>query len=656
MRYTSSAPQFGLPASSSLFAEYLARDRAFKGIGPKRAAALFEAFGPDLRDALLSIDDRVVEIVGEEAAINAAAILETRLHETDFLEWLTGLKAEIPIYKAIRIARAWGKQGTEAVKRNPYLLLAVSDWKTVDRIAASLGVSRRDTRRDIAAVEAALIGRGGLDSGSTLMTLEHALRRAQRLSGQKIDPKVADYAVGAAAAVRLCGALQPPGAAHMEAGSALLLSQLASQAPCSGITEASALENLVADYETRQPFPLTEAQREAVRMSHRHRLLVLAGYAGSGKTTVLKGVCETQEAIGKTPLIVTLSGRAAQRAAETTGRRAITVARFLIEEEKSSAPLGSDRVLIADEASMLGLVEFWRILRRLGEASLVLCGDPAQLPPVSPGIVFHHLAVDQNTRKVVLDRVHRQDEATGIPMLAGGVRNGTIANLPAFSGPKPGVTFANCGRDLLCDEILRIGKEMAKGGVERSAMQIIAPTNREIDRINSYFHGRLLLQRPNLWPETRHIAEGEPVIWTQNDVKRGLTNGALGRIIRIDGEKITAEIDGKTHELRPQDGQFLQLAWAISVHKAQGSQWPRVIIPVYQSMIVDRSLIYTALTRAQEQIVFMGSFAATQRAVERQPSAEMRRCGFSTWMKLARRKDREIQAKDPAQAIALGPV
>ena len=646
MRYSSSAPQFGLPASSSLFAEYLARDRAFKGIGPKRAAALLDAFGPDIRDALLSIDDRVVEIVGEETAINAAATLETRLPETDFLEWLTGLKAEIPIYKAIRIARAWAKQGTEAVKRNPYLLLAVSDWKTVDLIASSLGISRQDIRRDIAAIEAALMGKGGLDSGSTLMTLEHALRRAQRLTGHNIDTKVANHAVRAAAAVRLCGALQPPGAAHMEAGCALLLSQLASQPPCSGITEANALKDLVADYEKRQPFPLTEAQREAVRMSHRHRLLVLAGYAGSGKTTVLKGVCETQEAIGKTPLIVTLSGRAAQRAAEATGRRAITVARFLIEEEKSSAPLGSDRVLIADEASMLGLVEFWRILRRLGDASLVLCGDPAQLPPVSPGIVFHHLAADPKTQKVVLDRVHRQDEATGIPMLAEGVRHGTIANLPAFSGPKPGVTFASCSRDFLCDEILRIGKEMAKGGVDRNVLQIIAPTNREIDRINSYFHGLLLRHKPNLWPETRHIAEGEPVIWTQNDPKRGLTNGALGRIVRIDGEEITAVIDGETRKLHPRDGQFLQAAWAISVHKAQGSQWPRIIIPVFQSMIVDRSLIYTALTRAQEQIVFVGCFSAIQRAVERKAAAESRNCGFSSWMKLAH-ASKDTQACPP---------
>lgn len=566
MTFQPTSTTTGLPAAPSLFAEYLARDRAFKFIGPVRANALVEALGSDLREAILSLDDRVVDIIGEAPAINAAAVLEARLPETEFLAWLVSVGADIPIYKAVRIARAWGEQGTKAVKQNPYLLLAVSDWKTADRLAASIGISKQDPGRQIAAIEAALMGKGGLDSGFTLMSQEHALRRAQRLSGRRIDPGMVDRAV-----------------------------------------------------------------------------LVLAGYAGSGKTTVLKGICDTQEAIGKAPLIITLSGRAAQRASEATGRRAITVARFLIEVEKSSGPLGSDRVLIADEASMLGLVELWRILRRLGEASLVLCGDPAQLPPVSPGVVFHHLAADPDTRKVVLDRVHRQNESSGIPSLAEGVRNGFIGDLPRFPGAKPGVSFHPCGRDDFCDEIMRIGKELSDSGNDRSSVQIIAPTNREIGQINAYFHDRILKKRPRLWPETRHMAEGEPVIWTQNDPKRGLTNGALGRIIKIDGEAINAEFDGTEHELQQQDGQYLQLAWAISVHKAQGSQWSRVIIPVFQSMIVDRSLIYTALTRAQEQVILVGSLSAARRAVERRPKAEMGNCGFPAWLKLARRIGQEAQ-------------
>lgn len=199
----------GQPTHPALFAEYLARDRVFKHIGPKRAAALLRVLGADLREAMLSIDERVVEIIGEAPAINAAAVLETRVPETEFLEWLSSLRADIPVRKAIRVARAWGKQGTDAVRENPYLLLAVSDWKTVDQIAASLGISKQDRRREVAAIEAALMGVGGLRSGSTLMTREHALRRAERLTGHRIDPMILDQAVCAGAAVTLCGALQP---------------------------------------------------------------------------------------------------------------------------------------------------------------------------------------------------------------------------------------------------------------------------------------------------------------------------------------------------------------------------------------------------------------------------------------------------------------
>ncbi|KZZ23630.1 hypothetical protein A3753_19105 [Sulfitobacter sp. HI0082] len=582
-------------------------------------------------------------ILGEASALNAAAVLETRLPEVDFLDWLSDIRAKIPVSKAIRLARAWGKQGVDQVKNNPFLLLAVSDWTTVEAIAEGLAIPKIDVRRQIAALEAVLMGQEGLGGGSTLMSDTRALQLAERLLGYKPCPSIVGQAVLSGAAIRLVGGLQPPGAAHMEAGCALHLFNLAPQPPCSKRTDKERLSDLIASYEGRQRFPLTERQREAIRKSHDHRLLVLAGYAGSGKTTVLRAICETQEAIGKNALIVTLSGRAAQRASEATGRRAITVARFLLEQEKSPSPLGADQVLIADEASMIGLVEFWRILRWLGNASLVLCGDPAQLPPVSPGVVFNALCANRNIVSVVLDKVHRQDEQTGIPKFAESIRLGLTPDMTGFSGAEPGVTFVPCSKDVLCHEIMRVGVEISQGGGTREEMQIIAPTNAGIRHINDFFHRRLVRRKPNLWPHIEHIAEGEPVIWTQNDPQRRLTNGALGRIVKIEGETILAELDGQLHRLSPADRQFVDRAWAISVHKAQGSQWKRVIIPIFESKILDRSLIYTALTRAQEQVIFMGSFSSIRRAVEDRAAADMRNCGFEVWLKLVGREQRRAQ-------------
>lgn len=628
----------GLPREIGLLATYIAREKAFRGIGPRRAAALAAALGDNLEASILALDERVIEIVGDEAAIAAAAAMEARHAETAFLGWLSEIGAEIPVGKAIRLARAWGPKGIEAVRGNPYLLLAIADWKAVDTIARATGVAADDPRRDVAAVEAVLLGEACLASGSTRLRASEALRAAQGLLGRPVASGVEDAAIASGSAVRLADALQPPGTAYMEGECALRLARLANAPPVMGITPPAQLDALLEAYEDDQPFPLTEMQREAVRMAHRHRLLVLAGYAGSGKTTVLRGVCDTLEAVERTPLIVTLSGRAAKRAAEATGRRAITVARFLIEQEKADGPLKATTALIADEASMLGLVEFWRILRRLGDASLLLCGDPAQLPPVSPGIVFHLLATDHEIARVILDRVHRQDETTGIPALAEGVRHGVMESLPAFSGAGTGVTFAPCTPDRLTAEVHAVGRALAEAGTARDDVQIVAPTNREIAVINGYFHGIAMRRGRASWPGTAHVAEGQPVIWTKNDAERGLTNGSMGRILRIGLNNITAVIDGDVHEFAPADGPFLQLAYAVSVHKAQGSQWRRVIVPVFGSRILDRSLIYTALTRAQEQVIFLGDRMALDGAVRRPPSVERRDVGFGDWLGLARAK------------------
>ncbi|WP_138468675.1 ATP-dependent RecD-like DNA helicase [Poseidonocella sp. HB161398] len=485
-------------------------------------------------------------------------------------------------------------------------------------------------------MEAVLTGAACLGRGSTRLGASTALRAAERLLGRRAMAGLAEAAVTSGGAVRLAGALQPPGTAHMEAECAIKLSRLATVPPMTGITPDRALDSLLAYCDAARHFVLTEAQRQAIRMAHRHRLMVLAGYAGSGKTTVLRGICETLEAVGRTPLIVTLSGRAAQRAAETTGRRAITVARFLLEQEQAKGPLDAGIALIADEASMLGLVEIWRLLRRLGGASLLLCGDPAQLPPVSPGVVFHLLATDRGVARVILDRVHRQDERTGIPALAEGVRHGEIAELPGFAGAEPGVTFTPCSPDRLTAELHAIGRALAGAGTDRDDIQIVAPTNREIATINGYFHGIALRRGARPLPESGHVAEGEPVIWTRNDAGRGLTNGSMGRVLRIGPACITAMLDGVLHELPPADGPCLQLAYAVSVHKAQGSQWRRVIVPVFASRILDRSLIYTALTRAEEQVIFLGDRSALDQAVHRASVVARRDVGFGDWLSLAR--------------------
>lgn len=242
--------------------------------------------------------------------------------------------------------------------------------------------------------------------------------------------------------------------------------------------------------------------------------------------------------------------------------------------------------------------------------------------------MFHQLASDHEVARVVLDRVHRQDETTGIPAAAESARDGKLKTLYTFVGAQSGITFTPCGSGKLTAEIHTIGRALVEAGVRRDDVQIIAPTNRDIAVIIRYFQDIAMRRRPNAWPRTAHIAEGGPIVWTKIDPKRGLTNGSMGRVIRIKPERITATLDGKVHELSPVDGSFVQLAYAVSVHKAQGSQWLRVIVPLFASRILDRSLIYTGLTRAEEQVILIRDRRALDLAVRRPPAAGRREVGF----------------------------
>jgi len=249
------------------------------------------------------------------------------------------------------------------------------------------------------------------------------------------------------------------------------------------------------------------------------------------------------------------------------------VARFTWEQ--GARTLDARQVIIVDEASMIGVTEMWRILRRLGEASLVLVGDPVQLPPVTPGPVFHILVAEAGLPKAVLQGVLRQSAASGIPAVAGAVRAGRLPDLPEPDGAAPGVS---------------------------------------------------------LLPG----ASGEPVIRVQNAPGRGLTNGALGQVVRVDADGIVADLDGTRHVLSGPELEHLDLAYAITVHKAQGSQRPRVLVAIGASRALDRALVYTAMTRATDQVVLLGDAGAARRAVEAMPQIARGRTGLARWLDLAR--------------------
>lgn len=632
-----------MPTTSHALASYIANDKEFRGIGMALAARLAERFGRHLRDALRDRDAEVVAILGHDVAETAFAAFQLRAEEAGMIDWLEekGIASVVGVPKAIRIARCWGSEGVAALKENPYLLLAFLPWKDVDSIARALGFAPADPRRAAAAVEAILYER--LDKNDTWVAqhdVETGVAKllnsvAAPVGGQ--EPRAIDVAVESGGACRLGNGLQPFGAAVMEEAIAQhVATALSSSVYHDLLTPLPVAGDLAAQidkFQKCQPHALTDKQSEAIRIALTNRIMVLAGYAGSGKTTSLRGICEIAEAQGRELHLMALSGRAAQRMQLATGRPARTIAGFLqAVAGVNGSQLPSAAMVIVDEASMLDLPTLWRIMKVLGDANLVLVGDPAQLPPIGFGLTFHVLCDTPAVPSVVLDRVMRQSTETGIPRVADAVRNGQVSSLSAFTGATHGVSFVECGEGEVVDVISDIGGMLKASGVELGETQIIAPVKAGpsgIGAINRHFHCvRQLARNAEPFPGRDDIAGGDPIIWTRNDWDRELMNGSMGRLHSVADGVAHATLDGKAFDLTAADAERVALAYAISVHKAQGSQWRRVIVPVFSSKLLDRTLLYTAVTRATEQVILVGDKTALEQAITRAPRSLERSIGL----------------------------
>lgn len=204
-------------------------------------------------------------------------------------------------------------------------------------------------------------------------------------------------------------------------------------------------------------------------------------------------------------------------------------------------------------------------MKVLGEANLVLVGDPAQLPPIGFGLTFHVLCDAQQVPRVVLDRVLRQSKETGIPAVAKAVRSGILPTLPSFSGANPGVSFIECSADEAFDVISEVGRILSAAGVELGETQIISPGRLDpagVDVINRHFHRvRQTGRSGDHFPSAENLAGGNPIIWTQNDWDRDLMNGSMGRLHSVIDGIGHAILDGRAIDLTEADGSYLALAY-----------------------------------------------------------------------------------------------
>jgi exodeoxyribonuclease V alpha subunit len=632
------------PAGDLLYS-YLRRHPSFRGIGLGEAkiAKLHRVFGDSLRELLETGDTTSLsEVLTEGLAERLVAAWRSNAQESSVIAFLS--KHRIDVRLAHKIIRYWGAEAVEKLRENPYRLLILTSWENADRVAKAVGMNPLDPLRLVAATEACVYRR--LDNRKDTLTSESNLlndiRRLIGRSKEEIAKKAVELAVQDMAIVGNSAlGYQPVGCALMEqqiAGhfQAMLPDSRNTQFTLFSPTISDVLvDTQVAAFERREGLSLNVEQRLAVHMAARCPLSVLKGGAGVGKTTVLKVIHRVVEATGGNVFQMALAGRAAQRIREATGQEAYTIVGFLNRLQNGEISLRPGDLIVIDESSMLDLLLTYRLIKRLPKGvRLLFVGDPYQLPPIGPGLIFHVLANSPSVPSTELTRVHRQAESTGIPQVALQLRQGITPEFGRYEGLGCGVSFIECAQSSIVNLLVDVINDLG-GFHETQILGVIKSGSAGVGNINTVFHQLLPPDKPHLpgWG----LAESDPVIYTTNDYERELFNGSLGYVEKVftdeldgDGAKrATANFDGRILDLSEDDLGNTELAYAITVHKAQGSQFKRVVVPVTKSRLLDRTLIYTALTRGIEQVILVGDKRELCMAIETPPPSSTRQIGFS---------------------------
>ncbi|MGE4544055.1 MAG: AAA family ATPase [Pedobacter sp.] len=644
-----------VPSETGLLRRFLLEHPEFRGFGfGKKKMDQLKANGLEGPSLLKALNDKDLLLLSSILTTNVAESLLGAWHrvsaETGTLNFLEKYGFDRGL--ANTIIKIYGNNAEERLRDNPYRLIAFgfgrrSLWKAADESAAKLGFGKNDKKRLAAAVEQAIYDR--LEEGHTSTELPALRERIKTLLGSSSN-KLADDAIRAAAgknAIVQLGSsnIQGIGPAAMEAYIEKDLVELVrrdhSQSQTSLFSkDFEQLRKLVARYDdtfySEKESRLKPSQKEAIEVATTSNLSIITGGAGTGKTTIMKGVHSVATALGQTVYQMALSGRAKEHLRKTTGRPAHTIHAFIHKinlglespDDPKAITLEPNPLIIIDEASMVDLALFHRLLRSLPKHyRLLMVGDPAQLPPIGFGLVFHRLCTSKAIRRVNLDVVVRGG-LTEIPLVAQKVRNKEMQTLPDYVGPADGVFFLDCEEDLVVKELFRVSKEL------KHDCQILSARKRKgkdsTNRINSYFQFGHNDAQKQMELVRWKMYVNDPVIVTRNNQELELYNGTLGVLKHLDGRKPVFEFDGKEYSMTDDEisESGIELAYGITVHKSQGSEFDRIIIPVFDYGHLDRSLIYTAITRARVQVVLIGNRSHFDSAVKRSPRADMLNVGF----------------------------
>ncbi len=632
-RLTSSAP-----TSREGIEKYLGGGMV-KGIGPVYAKKLVAKFGEGIFDIIENYSVRLEEVAGIGAG-RRRKIKEAWAEQKVIREIMVFLHSQgVSTARAVRIYKTYGDQAIETVRANPYRLardIHGIGFKTADQIAQKLGIPADSLARAEAGLSHVLLEATG-DGHCALprpLLLAESVKLLEVPEQLVSDALLRGAAEGEVTQEEIHG--EPwiflPRLQTAEIGIARRIQQLAagrSQYP------AIDLDKAVAWCEQKTGKTLAPSQRTALATALTSRVLIITGGPGVGKTTLLNAILLILRAKQVQCILCAPTGRAAKRMSEATGMEASTIHRLLETvpteggfRRNESNPLDCD-LLVVDECSMVDVPLMHQLLRALpARGSLLLVGDVDQLPSVGPGLVLSHLIASGVPPVVRLTEVFRQAAHSRIITAAHQINEGYLPELPARDTESD---FYFIEREEP-EEIARTLREVVQQRIPARFkldpvrdVQVLSPMNRGslgIRELNLSLQAVLNPLKPDQTVVEKfgwRFATGDKVIQTVNNYDKEVFNGDIGLISSVDGIERELVVQFDQREVRYDFNELdeLSLAYAITIHKSQGSEFPVVVFPLATQhyLLLQRNLIYTAITRGKKLVVIIGQRQAFATAV-----------------------------------------
>jgi len=636
------------PATAFAIEKYLGSGMV-KGVGPVTAKRIVAKFGDEALDIIEHKPRKLLDVpgIGEKTLTRITEAWKDQREVKNIMLFLQSHGVS-PAY-AVKIYKAYGGKSIEVVEKNPYQL-ASDIWgigfKSADKIARAIGIEEDDPRRIEAGV-VYVLNEAVESGGNAYLTDKELEQKAGEILGvgdvTGAIKTLSDSGRLVCESATLVGhtevALYTPALHKTESALAQILLRLIST-PVKPPPSRDKFDEWLLALVAKRGQALSDEQREAVTTALLSRFLVLTGGPGVGKTTTTNTVVAAFEALKKDVLLASPTGRAAKRLAEVTGREAKTVHRLLeFDPEQHGFKRGPDNplecdVLIVDECSMLDMVLTYSLLKAVpSHAQVVFVGDVDQLPSVGPGNVLRDLIESGAVPVARLTQVFRQAAESLIITNAHAINQGRMPLLPPPSENRDCAFVKAEDPEEVAEKIVAVvAKSLPKRGYAPGDIQVLTPMQRGSAgalHLNARLQEVLnpaALGKDEVSRGARLFRVGDRVMQIVNNYDKSVYNGDIGAVLAVSHEAETLTVgypdaNGVTevaYEFSEMDE--LTLAFSCSIHKAQGAEYPAVVLALHPQhfMLLQRNLLYTALTRARKFAVIVGSQRAVQMAVRKQ--------------------------------------